>query len=201
MSSLCLAVAVCGVAMPMHPKQNLAAANRYGAPLFLRKSHQRFSLPFLRVTMLRSAFAFPVCASQCHCTAVHLIAFAVHCSERFYAIFAVLCRCKACQCQALPLLRTSRPCSALLGLALPCSALLCLCQSVPLAAWLSRCHSAPYIAFAHLLKSRQCRCASNLRSAIARPRPALPSPCPASANQGRQCHALALRLSPHRQCK
>ena len=96
MSSLCCAVAVCRVAMPMHPKQNLAAANRYGAPLFLRKSNQRFSLPFLcsaiRVgavpchcyASLRFSFALPVCASQCRCSALlrrasHLIAAAPHC--------------------------------------------------------------------------------------------------------------------------
>lgn len=52
MSSLCHAIAAQITAfllssMPMHPKQNLTASNRYGAPLFLRKSHQRFSLPFL----------------------------------------------------------------------------------------------------------------------------------------------------------
>lgn len=184
MSSLCLAVAVCGVAMPMHPKQNLAAANRYGAPLFLRKSHQRFSLPFLRATMLRSAFAFPVCASQCHCTAVHLIAFAVHCSERFYAIFAVLCRCKACQCQALPLLRTSRPCSALLGLALPlpiCAAR-GLAEPLPFSSLRCLCASSQITAMPLRIESTLCHRTASPCSAFALPclresGPSMPCPC------------------------
>lgn len=142
--------------MPMHPKQNLAAANRYGAPLFLRKSHQRFSLPFLRLAALRHSFAFPVCASQCHCTAVHLIAFAKR--------------------------RPASPCPAV---------------------------AAPSVAFAHLLKSRQCRCNANHCCAAQSHRTAnLTQPChcqavhrTVSANPGRQCHALALRLSPHMRCK
>nr|DAM02514.1 MAG TPA: hypothetical protein [Caudoviricetes sp.] len=106
MPSLCFAVAVCRVAMPMHPKQNLAAANRYGAPLFLCKSHQRFSLPFLRVAMLCFAFALPVCASQCHCTAVHLIAVATHLS-------ALLSLCNSMQSFSVAILRLASPHHAL----------------------------------------------------------------------------------------
>ena len=135
--------------MPMHPKQNLAAANRYGAPLFLRKSHQRFSLPFLCFAIriravprhcfaalgpsslfLRLAKQYP--ALPCHCTAVHLIAVATHFS-------ALLCLCNSMQSFSVAILRLASP-------------------------------------------------SQTLR-------------CNASANQGRQCHAVSLRHSPHRQCK
>jgi hypothetical protein len=49
-------------------------------------------------------------------------------------------------------------------------------------------------------------CKSSLCTAIARPIESQPCRCQAvhrtaSANPGRQCHALALRLSPHRRCK
>nr|DAG77355.1 MAG TPA: hypothetical protein [Caudoviricetes sp.] len=40
-----------------HFRANESAANRYDAPLFLRKSHQRFSLPFLRLASLCTATA------------------------------------------------------------------------------------------------------------------------------------------------
>lgn len=120
-------------AMPMHPKQNLAAANRYGAPLFLRKSHQRFSLPFLcstirygavpcpRSASRRFSFALPVCASQCrcsavlcHCTAVHLIAVAMRLSALFCLCSAslyltTLCHCFALPCFAFSVRRDARP--------------------------------------------------------------------------------------------
>ena len=131
-------------AMPMHPKQNLAAANRYGAPLFLRKSHQRFSLPFLcsairdgavlchRSATLRFSFALPVCASQCRCTAVHLIAFALH------------------------------------------------RRALPLPSLASQSHRTAN-------RTQPCRCQAVHRTA--------------SANPGRQCHALALSPSPHKRCR
>lgn len=129
MSSLCCAIAAQLSAfllssMPMHPKQNLAAANRYGAPLFLRKSHQRFSLPFLRVAMLCFAFALPLCASQCHCTAVHLIASAALllaklrlCSASLY--LTTLCHCFALPCFAFATPRAAPPSHGQSNSALP----------------------------------------------------------------------------------
>ena len=221
MSFLCCAVAVCRAAMPMHPKQNLAAANRYGAPLFLRKSHQRFSLPFLcsaipseqyhaiaphslpflRLAALRHSFALPVCASQCrreavgrnalplHSSSPHRLCFAVHCSERFYAIFAVLCRCYALLGLALPF-----PICAARGLAdpLPFRSLRCRCASSQITAMPLQCKSLLRYAQPSHGRSLLCLRFAKRRSA---------SPCPASANQGRQCHALALSPSPHRRCK
>ena len=118
-------------AMPMHPKQNLAAANRYGAPLFLRKSNQRFSLPFLcsairdgavlchRSATLRFSFALPVCASQCHCTAVHLIAFAKHRPASPCIALHRRCRAKRCLCASSQITAMPLQCKSLLRCAKP----------------------------------------------------------------------------------
>lgn len=93
-SSLCCAVAVRRAAMPMHPKQNLAAANRYGAPLFLRKSNQRFSLPFLRVALL----CYLCLLLACLCFSVPL-----HSSSPHRLCFAALSNAVAIPLLALPL--------------------------------------------------------------------------------------------------
>ena len=182
MSSLCCAVAVCRVAMPMHPKQNLAAANRYGAPLFLRKSNQRFSLPFLcsaiRVgavpchcyASLRFSFALPVCASQCRCEAVGRNALPLHGSSPHSLCFADLLNASAWPSRAPP----------------------CLCASSQITAMPLQCKSL--LRYAEPSHGR-----ALLFLRFAKRRSA--SPCPASANPGRQCHAIALRLSPHRRCK
>ena len=115
--------------VPMHPKQSLAAANRYGAPLFLRKSHQRFSLPFLRLARL--CFSVPPrCFAQ-----LRLAAPCHRCSSLF---IAVQCCSVALPCCALPL-HSSSPhslCHAPLSLALP----------LQLNAELFRCNSAPCFA-------------------------------------------------------
>lgn len=192
MSSLCHAIAAQITAfllsaMPMHPKQNLAAANRYGAPLFLRKSHQRFSLPFLRLALLhrafasrcrampcsaspcsafasqnialpRLAFALPVCASQCRCDAVGRSTLPLHSSSPHSLR-------RASQRQAMPLLCLSLPHDAMPLLRLDT---LCHCFALPH-------HASP------------CRCQAMHRTA--------------SANQGRQCHAVALSPSPHKRCR
>lgn len=148
--------------MPMHPKQNLAAANRYGAPLFLRKSHQRFSLPFLRLACL--CFSVPLHSSSPHslclcCTLLRtFLCYFSLCFAVAKHVDAKLCRCHAPLSLALPL---------------------------QLNAELFRCNSAP--------------CFAKPRLAVQFLRHA--SPCHASANQGRQCHALALRPSPHKRCR
>lgn len=166
--------------MPMHPKQNLAAAVRAlsspfrcrsypvdATPLlfltFLRfaiplPSCQRFAFASQNVALPRLAFALPVCASQCHCTAVHLIAFAKRCR-------AMPSPRLSSRPDAMPLLRI---------------AMLCLCASSQITAMPLQCKS--------LLRCAQpSHGQSNLSLA--------------SANQDRQCHALALRLSPHRRCR
>lgn len=175
MSSLCCAIAAqlsafLLSAMPMHPKQNLAAANRYGAPLFLRKSHQRFSLPFLcsairdgavpchRSATLRFSFSLPVCASQCRCDAVGRSTLPLHSSSPHSLR-------RASQRQAMPLLCLSLPHDAMPLLRLDT---LCHCFALPH-------HASP------------CRCQAMHRTA--------------SANQGRQCHAVALSPSPHKRCR
>lgn len=148
MPSLCFAVAVCRAAMPMHPKQNLAAANRYGAPLFLRKSHQRFSLPCHRSATLRFSFSLPVCASQCRCDAVGRSTLPLHSSSPHSLCLAGLSN-------AIALLLKSVPCDA----------------------------------FAHLLKSRQCRCNANHCCAAQSHR---------TANRTQPCHCFALPISAPR---
>ena len=169
MSSLCCAIAAqlsafLLSAMPMHPKQNLAAANRYGAPLFLRKSHQRFSLLFLcsairdgavpchRSATLRFSFSLPVCASQCRCDAVGRSTLPLHSSSPHSLCLAGLSN-------AIALLLKSVPCDA----------------------------------FAHLLKSRQCRCNANHCCAAQSHR---------TANRTQPCHCFALPISaPHGRAK
>ena len=111
-------------AMPMHPKQNLAAANRYGAPLFLRKSNQRFSLPFLcsairdgavlchRSATLRFSFALPVCASQCRCNAVGRNTLPLHSSSPHSL-------CHASSCTAFAEHRDAKPSHGQSNSALP----------------------------------------------------------------------------------
>ena len=180
--------------MPMHPKQNLAAANRYGAPLFLRKSNQRFSLPFLcsaiRVgavpchcyASLRFSFALPVCASQCRCSALNRPASLCLCIALPRFAFASLSL-------ALPL-----PIYAPHGPAepLPFRSLRCRCASSQIMAMPLQCKSLLRYAQPSHGRALLCLRFAKRRSA---------SPCPASANPGRQCHAIALRLSPHRRCK
>ena len=78
--------------MPMHPKQNLAAANRYGAPLFLRKSHQRFS-------MLRYLLST---APLCRCCATPLVAVLRRCRSKQCRRSAALCPSWPFLCLALP---------------------------------------------------------------------------------------------------
>lgn len=187
MSSLCCAIAVCRAAMPMHPKQNLAAANRYGAPLFLRKSNQRFSLPFLCSAIhigavpchcyasLRFSFALPVCASQCRCSALlrrasHLIAAAQHCFALPRFAFASLSL-------ALPL-----PIYAPHGPAepLPFRSLRCRCASSQIMAMPLQCKS--------LLRYAQ---PSHGQSNSALP----------WQRRDQRCDALALRPSPHKRCR
>lgn len=182
MSSLCHAIAAQITAfllsaMPMHPKQNLAAANRYGAPLFLRKSHQRFSLPFLRLALLHRAFAsrcraMPCSASPCSAfasqnIALPRLAFAL-------PVCASQCRCNAVGRSTLPLHSSSPHSLCLAGLS---NAIALLLKSVP-------CD-----AFAHLLKSRQCRCNANHCCAAQSHR---------TANRTQPCHCFALPISaPH----
>lgn len=199
MSSLCHAIAAQITAfllsaMPMHPKQNLAAANRYGAPLFLRKSHQRFSLPFLRLALLHRAFAsrcraMPCSASPCSAfasqnIALPRLAFAL-------PVCASQCRCVAVGCATLPL-HSSSPHSLRRASPRQASHLLCLSlphDAMPLLrfAMLCLCHASSCTAIARPIESQPCRCQAVNRTA--------------SANPGRQCHALALRLSPHRRCR
>lgn len=198
-------------AMPMHPKQNLAAANRYGAPLFLRKSHQRFSLPFLcsairdgavlchRSATLCFSFSLPVCASQCRCDAVGRSTLPLHSSSPHSLR-------RASQRQAMPLLCLSLPHDAM-PLLRP--AALCLCFAKRRSTSPCPAVAAPSVAFAHLLKSRQCRCNANHCCAAQSHRTANRThPCrcqavhrTASASQGRQCHAVALSPSPHKRCR
>lgn len=177
--------------MPMHPKQNLAAANRYGAPLFLRKSHQRFSLPFLcsaipygavpchSFATLRFSFALPGWASQCRCAAVVRDTSPLHSSSPHSLRLATL------RTAVAHLLKSRQ----------------CLCQSVPLGAWLSRCHSAPYAAFAVQFHAHHRHRQANPRASM--PLRLVTTPSLAMATPG--CtplySALALRLSPHRRCK
>lgn len=167
---------------------------------FHRKSRHFFSLPCQcirsktlpqrNVTVHHFSFANHISAFLCH-------SFASHCSASSafaLPVCASQCRREAVGRNALPL-HSSSPHS--LRKASPCLALPC------------RCHSAPCVAVAHLLKSRQCRCNANHCCAAQSHRTAnLTQPCrcqaahrTASANQGRQCHALALRPSSHKRCR
>lgn len=170
-------------------------------PFFLIKC-LLFALPFLRSlrtslpSQITSAlfFAIPSPRQASRHNAMPLRCFA---PTRF--AIAVQCCSVDLPRYALPL-HSSSPHS--LRKASPCIALPC------------RCHSAPCVAFAHLLKSRQCRCNANHCYATHSHRTAnrtqpchckafhrTAKPCSSSANHGRQCHALALRPSPHRRCK
>ena len=171
------------------------------------------TLPLRRGPFRRLSVASHILSMQRPCCSSHFFASPFHCQTNQRLAFAFLCH-------ALPLLRTSQPCSAF---ALPVCASQCRRDAVgrsalPLhsssphslrKASPCRCHSAPCVSVAHLLKSRQCRCNANHCCAAQSHRTAnLTQPCrcqalprTASANQGRQCHALALRHSPHRRCR
>lgn len=114
------------------------------------------------------SFALPVCASQCR-------------------------RVASRSCDLLRLAIAVHRCSSLFNAApSPCHAVRCHCTAVHL------------IAFATHLSALLCLCNSMQSFSVAILRLASPSQalrCNASANQGRQCHALALRSSPHRQCR
>ena len=152
--------------MPMHPKQNLAAANRYGVPLFLRKSHQRFSLPFLRISSLRHSIARLINASPllfnamlCRCQASPCLAFAL-------PVCASQCRCVAVGCDTLPL-HSSSPHSPAFA-------------------------SPRIVSHRHALAT-QCGALPSQFHALLLRRGAVPyEPCRFSANQGHQCHAAAV---------
>ena len=165
MPSLCFAIAAQLSAfllssMPMHPKQNLAAAALALSSPFRCRSYPVDATPLLFLTFLRFAIPLPSC-------------------QRF--AFASRCRsmpCSASPCSAFALHRRAlpSPClSVLLSAAAPPCSATALHQSTRINALAARNHSQP------------CHCHA--------------SSCTASANQGRQCHALALSPSPHRRCK
>ena len=196
MPSLCFAIAAQLSAfllssMQMHPKQNLAAAALDLSSPFRCRSYPVDATPLLFLTFLRFAIPLPSCqrfafASRCRsmpCSASPCSAFALH--RR-----ALPLRCTRPH-DALPL-HSSSPHS--LCFAPPCLAIsklgragLCLCCSVPCSSSPSLGQSTRINALAARNHSQPCHCHA--------------SSCTASANQGRQCHALALSPSPHRRCK
>ena len=199
MSSLCCAVAVCRVATPMHPKQNLAAANRYGAPLFLRKSHQRVSLPFLCSAIhvgavpchcyasLRFSFALPVCASQCRCSALRRRA--LPCSAIASPRCSVLLIAAAQHCFALPRFAFA---SLSLALPLPIYAPHGPAEPLPFCSLHCRCASSQIMAM-------PLQCKSLLR--YAQPSHGQSNSALPWQRRDQRCDALALRPSPHKQCR
>ena len=208
MSSLRCAAAAPGLAIPSHffaspfhcrANQRFAFASRLNSMPSPSPAPQRFAFASQNVALPRRCHSAPCVAvahllksRQCRCNANHIGAFLCH--SFALPVCASQCRREAVGRNALPL-HSSSPHS--LRKASPCLAL-------P-----RRCHSAPCVAVAHLLKSRQCRCNANHCCAAQSHRTAnLTQPChcqavhrTASANPGRQCHALALRLSPHMRCK
>ena len=121
------------------------------------------------------------------CPSVLLSAFASHSFALPSLFIAVQCCSVALPCYALPL-HSSSPHSL-------CHAPRCFAMPLPRPALLRYAFAALSIArpielslaIAWLISDKRCF--------------ATAKPFIASANQGRQCHALALRASPHRQCR
>lgn len=178
---------------------------------------RRLSVAGRILSMPRPCCSSHFFASPFHCRAVNalpLLLGAVPClAQPLHALpllcTAVPCLRLACLCFSVPLLRRAlplrctRPHDALplhsssphsLCFAPPCLAIsklgragLCLCCSVPCSSSPSLGQSTRINALAARNHSQPCHCHA--------------SSCTASANQGRQCHALALSPSPHRRCK
>lgn len=156
----------------------------------LRNSRHFFSLPCqcIRsktlpqriVTVYHFSFANHISAFLCH-------SFASHCSASY--AFALPVCASQCHCTAVHLIAFAKRCRAMPSPRLSSRpdampllriAMLCLCASSQITAMPLQCKS--------LLRCAQpSHGQSNLSLA--------------SANQNRQCHALALRLSPHRRCR
>lgn len=159
------------------------------------------TLPLRRRPFRRLSVASHILSMQRPCCSSHFFASPFHCQTNQRLAFAFLCH-------ALPLLRASQPCSAF---ALPVCASQCRRDAVGRSALPlhsssphSRCHAPLSLALPLQLNAELFRC--NSAPCFATPCLAIQflrhaSPYHASANQGRQCHALALRLSPHRRCK
>lgn len=161
----CLAFAV---PSPCVALRRLAFAVLGSARRCLRKSHQRFSLPFLRLSRL--CFSVPLLR-----VSLPSLSIAIPGVSQLLS--------------AAALLRTASPCHCYSSLF---CLLLCHCTAVHLIAFATPRAASPLLSIAmhsHRTANRTqpCRCNALPRSA--------------SANQGRQCHALALRASPHRQCR
>ena len=187
-SSLCCAVALRRAAMPMHPKQNLAAANRYGAPLFLRKSHQRFSLLFLcsairvgAVPCHRSAIlrpSWPRLRIACLCFSVPLLRLASLCLCQSLPLTARLIRCHSAPYAAVAHLLKSWQC---LCYSAPCSSKPSLGQSTHINAFAAQCRAFPLQFCALLRHTMPCHSIPSPRVAVPCLRESgLSMPCPCS---------------------
>ena len=161
MSFLCCAIATQRLdrSLPCHRCATLGISSLFHANASEAKPCRSESLrcttfPSQITSALFSAIPSP-------CPSVLLSAFASHSFALPSLFIAVQCCSVALPCCALPL-HSSSPHS--LRKASPC-----------------RCHSAPCIAVAHLLKSRQCRCNANLCCAAQSHR---------TANLTQPCHCL-----------
>lgn len=159
---------------------------------------------FNKMSSLCCAIATPDRSLPCHRCAILGISSLFHAN----ASEAKPCRCESLRCTTFPLQITSALFSAIPSRrhALLRLCLACLCFSVPLhsSSPHSRCHAPLSLALPLQLNAELFRC--NSAPCFATPCLAIQflrhaSPYHASANQGRQCHALALRPSPHRRCK
>ena len=166
----------------------------------LRKSRHFFSLPCqcIRsktlpqriVTVHHFSFANHISAFLCHSFALPFPRRSTMPSLRYSPLFL----CLACLCFSVPL-HSSSPHS--LRKASPCLTLPCRCRAKR-----RLCASSQITAMPLQCKSLlRCAKPSHGQSNSALPLPSGSLLCDASANQGRQCHALALRPSPHKRCR
>lgn len=139
--------------------------------------HPLGAVPCHRYATLRFSFALPVCASQCRREAVGRNTLPLHSSSPHSLRFAALSNAFA-----VPFASARYHAAAELNSSHPRTAIAKLIQALP-----RLCQSTLSNAFAARNHSQPCLC--------------LAQHCLASANPGRQCHALALRPSPHRRCR
>lgn len=189
MSSLCCAIATPDRSLPCHRCAILGISSLFHANASEAKPCRCESLrcttfPSQITSALFSAIPSPRCSSP-------FLRVAMICSAFALPVCASQCRCVAVGCATLPL-HSSSPHSLRRASPRQASHLLCLSlphDAMPLLrfAMLCLCHASSCTAIARQIESQPCRCQAVNRTA--------------SANPGRQCHALALRLSPHRRCR
>lgn len=178
MSSLCCAIATPDRSLPCHRCATLGISSLFHANASEAKPCRSESLrcttfPSQITSALFSAIPSPRIASPCLCFSVP-----------FHALLSpsMLCLCFAYLCFSVPL-HSSSPHSL--------------------------CFAPPCLAFAKPRFAKPSHGQSNSSLPLlglsaasgALPLLGVSSLCNASANPGCQCHALALRLSPHRRCR